>query len=384
MPRATYVPINGDVLTWSMNEAGVDDVELAVRCGTTPDVVEAWREGDEKPTKTQFNRLVARLRRPAAVYFLAEPPADDPVIRAFRSPPGATADRELLDAELRAIQTAERLQKIARWVREERGDDTVAIPRIKPTTTVMGPALTAAHRFLEWRASDQFAAATASEAARMLRRRLEGVGILVLQFSMKQEGCRGFSLYDDMAPVIAVNSAYTTEARIFSYMHEYAHLAHGSGSICARVPNSALETRCERFAAAFLMPKTPFVHYIDELFGPGEAISSTNDVARIAKRFKVSLRATALRLERVGRAAPGLYNRVDADADFKGGGGFSRDNAAPGVRLREWGTGYAELLLDAERRGLLGRTDLLEYFNLSNRELSDLRSRVEVGAGAEG
>jgi hypothetical protein len=54
------------------------------------------------------------------------------------------------------------------------------------------------------------------------------------------------------------------------------------------------------------------------------------------------------------------------------------------VRLREWGTGYADLLLDAERLGLLGRTDVLEYFNLSNVQLHELRSLVETGGGAEG
>ena len=120
MARATYVPINGDVLAWRWSRAGVDDVELAERCDTSPDVVEEWREGEREPTKTQFGRLVARLRRPASIYFLAEPPELDPAIRAFRSPPGAAQERHLLDAELRAIATAERLQKVARWVREHR------------------------------------------------------------------------------------------------------------------------------------------------------------------------------------------------------------------------------------------------------------------------
>jgi Zn-dependent peptidase ImmA (M78 family) len=384
MARAIYVPINGDVLAWAMREAGVDDIELSARCKTTPDVVEAWREGDEEPTKTQFKQLVARLRRPASVYFLKEPPEADPVIRAFRRPPGATNDRELLDQERRAVQAAERLQKIAKWIREQRDDEPVAIPHIPRPPNTKETTLNAAHRFLDWRVGDQFAASSASESARMLRQRLEAVGILVLQFPMTQDGCRGFSLYDELAPVIAVNSAYTTEARTFSYMHEYAHLARGAGSICKRLPDSDLETRCESFAAAFLMPKLAMESFLDDTFGPGEEISSTAEVARIAKRFKVSLRAAALRLDRLERAASGLYGRVDAEADFKGKGGFSKDNAAPAVRLRDWGSGYAELLLDAERRGLLGRTDLLEYFNLSNRELSELRARVETGAGAEG
>ena len=72
MARATYVPINGDVLAWAMEQAGVDDLELAERCGTSPDVVEEWRDGDLEPTKTQFRQLVARLRRLRPSYFLAE------------------------------------------------------------------------------------------------------------------------------------------------------------------------------------------------------------------------------------------------------------------------------------------------------------------------
>lgn len=364
-----------------MEQAGVDDVELAERCETSPEVVAEWRNGDSKPTKTQFRRLVARLRRPSSVYFLSERPADDPVIRAFRSPPGAAQERRLLDAELRAIQTAERLQKVARWIREQRADDPVAIPRYAGDVNA---ALRATRGFLNWNLSDQVAAPSSSEMAKQLRRRLERVGILVLQFPMTPDGCRGFSLHDDLAPVIAVNSAYTVEARVFSYMHEYAHLARGSGAICSRLPDSQLERRCELFAAAFLMPRRAFQDYVDQTFGDDAAIASVEDVAKIARRFKVSLRAAALRLERVGRAASSLYARVDAEADFKGGGGFSRDNSAPAVRLREWGTGYAELLLGAERQGWLGRTDVLEYFNLSNGQLTELRSRVEAGAGAEG
>ncbi len=113
-------------------------------------------------------------------------------------------------------------------------------------------------------------------------------------------------------------------------------------------------------------------------------VSSLDEVGRVARRFRVSLRATALRLEKLGRAVEDLYARVDAEADFKGGSGFARDDAAPAIRLREWGTGYAELLLEAERQGWLGRTDVLEYLNLSNGQLSDLRGRVEAGVAAEG
>lgn len=173
MARATYVPINGQVLAWAMEHAGVDDVELAERCGTSPDVVEDWRQGDLEPTKTQCRQLVARLRRPSSIYFLAEPPDDDPVIRAFRSPPGAKGERHLTDAELRAIQTAERIQKVAKWVRERRGDDPIAIPRFTSTPNRLAAELKTAHEFLGWDVSDQVDAKSTSEVAKLLRARLE-------------------------------------------------------------------------------------------------------------------------------------------------------------------------------------------------------------------
>ena len=378
MARATYVPITGLVLDWAMREAGVDDEELAERCSTEASVVAQWREGETKPTKTQFRALVSRLRRPSAIYFLAEPPREDPTLRAFRYPPATLGERDLSDPEVRAIRTAERIQRIARWVREQRGDSLVELPPGPSTGAEITQAVRAARQFLRWSVRDQTDAASSSEVARALRGRLEDVGILVLQLPMKQEGCRGFSLHDDLAPVIAVNSAYNTEARIFSFLHEFAHLASGADSICARVPDSSVERRCERFAARFLMPKPAFTEWVVNRFG--ESVSSIDDVGRIARHFKVSLRATALRLEAVELAAAGLYERVDADADFKGEGGFSRDNSAPAIRLREWGTGFASLLMAAEDAGVLTRPDVLEYFNLSNGQLRELHDRVEFAS----
>lgn len=363
-----------------MDQAAVGDLELAERCGVDVDAVREWRSGASRPTKTQFAKLVARLRRPSSVYFLPEPPDADPVLRAFRGPPGSSRHRPLEDKELIALQSAERIQKIARWVRAERGDDVISLPTISSSTTLRAQA-DGARDHLGWRLVLQTEAKSSSEVARLLRARLEEAGILVLQFSMTPSGCRGFALHDEHAPVIAVNSAYTTEARVFTMLHEYAHIARGAGHICSRVPDSLVERRCENFAAAFLMPRDDLQRFVSHSLGVRE-VSSMGQVARIARHYKTSLRAAALRLVRIERAADGLYDLVDEQADFKGAG-FSRDNTGAAVRLREWGAGYAELLFDAERRGLLGRTDLLEYFNLPNGQLHEVRARIEAGGVVE-
>jgi Zn-dependent peptidase ImmA (M78 family) len=241
-----------------------------------------------------------------------------------------------------------------------------------------GVAAQTARDLIGWRLALQTQAASSSDVSRALRTRLEDAGILVLQLPMGENGCRGFSLYDTTAPVLVANTAYTTEARIFSFLQEFAHLLRGRSWICSQIPESSVEYWCEGFAASFLMPKEQFLAYAERRFG-NRLISMTEEVSSLARHFRVSLRATAVRLRELERAQEGLYDRIDAEADFKRGGGFSRDNSAAAVRLREWGSGYARLLLNAEERGLLGRTDLLEYLNVSNTQLGEIRSRVEAG-----
>jgi len=61
-------------------------------------------------------------------------------------------------------------------------------------------------------------------------------------------------------------------------------------------------------------------------------VRTVDDVGSIARRFRVSLRATAVRLIRLNRADHGLYERVDREADFKGpGGGGGGETRAEGL-----------------------------------------------------
>jgi hypothetical protein len=131
------------------------------------------------------------------------------------------------------------------------------------------------------------------------------------------------------------------------------------------------------------MPKAPFADYVVQRFGD-EEIADIEEVESIARRFKVSLRAAALRIEHLNLGVEGLYARVDAQADFKGSGGFSKDNTAPAIRLREWGPSYARTIADAQDRGLLTPADALEYLNVSGGQYKDVVNRLHaIDASAE-
>ena len=101
-----------------------------------------------------------------------------------------------------------------------------------------------------------------------VRARLEDRGVLALQLSIGEDGCRGFSFHDDLKPLIAVNTAYTAPARLFSYLHEVGHLMRQSDAICIGYAQTAAERWCERFAASFLLPSREPAHAHRRAFRP--------------------------------------------------------------------------------------------------------------------
>src|SRR3954447_3556788 len=89
-----------------------------------------------------------------------------------------------------------------------------------------------------------------------------GSGVVVFLFQLGADNCRGFSLWHDRAPVIAINTTWNDEARTFTLFHEVGHLVTRTNSACTSAPASAVtgawdpaERWCERFAAAALVPE---------------------------------------------------------------------------------------------------------------------------------
>jgi len=382
MATATLVPITGAVLEWAMDQGGYEDTDVAARCGVTPTDVARWRAGTAQPTKTQFSRLVTLLKRPSMLFFLPDPPTDAGIPASFRHPPGEDTQRKLLPVEARSIRTARRLQKISTWVLRKRGGEPIELPRIGSSENPERAALVAT-RYFEWEVANQLQARDSSEVVQRLRRLFEDSGLLVLHLPLTASGCRGFSLYSEYAPLIAINTHYDAPARVFSYIHELGHLLTRTDSICSRLGGQALERWCEQFAAAFLLPERPFLSFVEGEFGL-DAAQDRQQIGFLASRFKVSLSAVTVRLIRLGLAPPDLYDRVlNLDADLKKRGGGLEGATAPQVRVREWGRSYPRLILNAERAGLLQRHDVLEYLNLSASQLPALQEELELAGWDE-
>ena len=108
-------------------------------------------------------------------------------------------------------------------------------------------------------------------ALKAWRSALQGVGIFVFKDAFRTDDFFGFSLYDDIFPLIYVNNSATKTRQTFTLFHELGHiLFHTSGIDTPEdhfIPalserNRRIEVLCNSFAAHFLVPEDAFARAV--------------------------------------------------------------------------------------------------------------------------
>ncbi len=368
MPHATQVPVTPSVVKWALSESGYQRDELAAASGVSPATVESWATGDAKPTLTQLRAFANKLKRPIATFLLPRPPRLLVPTLELRRAPGERRT-ELNADERRLVRTAARLQRVLSWMGRELERPSAEIRRIAITVSAETAAADTRNRLdalrprpARWRSG--------SAAFRWWRATVEQSGVFVLTLPMGPAACRGFSLWDDHAPVIAVNSAWSAEARLFTLFHEYGHLITRTNSACLEgahrrtAPQTdSVERWCEQFAAAVILPLAD-VKALLVAQGWQHGVPNVRAVRTIATRFRASLRATTLRLIGLDAAGWNLYASLPLNADRRtqGGGGKGRDRVQ--LRHDQYGEHAVGLFATALQRDVVSRGDVLDYLDL--------------------
>ena len=143
------------------------------------------------------------------------------------------------------------------------------------------------------------------------RRAVEGRGVLVFQSSrIDIDEMRGFSIAARTLPVIVVNPKDYPLARVFTLLHEVAHLAIRQAGVCDLAGEKSVEVFCNAVAAAALVPREAF---LDQTIGmKGDEHWTDETVRWLAKHFSVSNTVVLRRLVTVGKASTEFYRRKTA------------------------------------------------------------------------
>lgn len=372
--------VEPSVLRWARESIDMTPVAAARKIGVPDDRVAAWESGEAQPTIAQLRKAAVVYRRSLGVFFLSEPPKDFDTLRDFRRHEGAAAGAWSpgLHEEYRRAHV-QREQALALYELEDTEPPSAwRLAQLPPGDEELASA--ARHALLEGSPLPlPQASGTVYDHMNTWVASLEAAGVMVMATArggVSPSEMRAMSLYSDVLPVIVVNGADAVRGRLFSLMHEYAHLLLHTGGLCdtisdtnATTPDRQLEARCNGIAASILMPRAAVLAQ-PEVRARERAPDSWdyNSLAAAAAPFGVSAEAMLRRLLTLSRVSLAFYRArreefvrryEEEEARRQAGGGDWYRNT-----VRDLGKGYVRLVASAYNRRVIDAYTASTYLNV--------------------
>ncbi|MEV7400137.1 ImmA/IrrE family metallo-endopeptidase [Streptomyces sp. NPDC091267] len=387
------------VLRWARESIGLSQLAAARKIKVPDHRVSAWESGDSRPTVAQLRRAADVYKRPIAVFFLTEPPTTFDTLRDFRRV--EDADQAEWSPELHAEYRRailQRQQLIELMELDEREPSTAWQIDLLPESDDELAAM-ARRRILDSALTDlPINGGSPYEHLGAWVSGLEESGVLVLTTAggkVSPKEMRALSLHFDQIPVIMVNGADSARGRLFSLLHEYAHLLLHTGGLCDTIsdlravsPDRRLEARCNAIAAVALMPAKAVLRRPQVIARRSDRESWSYESLRAAAApFGVSAEAFLRRLLTLGMVDKAFYSfrRNEFIAAYEeeerktkpSGGNWYRNT------VRDLGKGYVRSVADAHRRRVIDSYTAASYLDAKVGQIAQLAQRASVTQGVD-
>ncbi len=292
------IPVSVPVLQWAAQRAHLHDDDLTVRFRKWP----LWLSGEAQPTLKQLEDFARLTHTAIGYFFLPNPPTLPLPVPDFRT----LEDEALREPSSDLLDTLYLCQQRQDWYRDHARMNGVPELPFVGSASVQEPPERVAQRLRETLGLSVEARRqlpTWTDALRQLIAKAEDAGVLIMVSSVVGSNSRrkldvaefrGFTLADELAPLIFLNGADSKAAQMFTLAHELAHVWLGESGVsdtqAGHVPEQRTERWCNRVAAELLMP-------LEELRATHQSNAPIPDeIQRLAREFKVSTLVALRRL----------------------------------------------------------------------------------------
>lgn len=393
MPKTPPAQVEPALLVWARETIGFTAEEAAKKLGITLERLAEWESGETAPTIAKLRAMADVYKRPLAVFFLSEPPKDFQALSDFRRLPESEIGK--LSPPLRlAIRRARFQQEAAVELREMTEEPMRDAPGLEVGTQNPESFGNAARELLGVPLTTQRNWGDEGTALNAWIEALEDLDVLVLHAQrVAVSEMRGFSISAAKAPVIVLNGADWPRARIFTLLHEFAHILLNDAGVCDlhdRRPDQAtgdIEVFCNRAAAAILLPGESFDADARGIGVPSSGRWEDNDLWALAQRYSVSQEVVLRRLFSLDlttwdflREKQQEYRKVYEEQRSREG----ESTGGPSyyvMRIRDLGRSYIRTALEAYHRDEINASELAGYIEV---KLNNLPKLEEALARREG
>jgi Zn-dependent peptidase ImmA (M78 family)/DNA-binding XRE family transcriptional regulator len=381
--------VKTELLLWGRESAGLSVGAVAKKVGVKPDRIVAWESGDERPSIPQLRKLADAYKRPLAAFYLPAPPPPIERPRDFRRAPGEGLGKDS-PALLLEMRRAIYRREVAVELLDELDEEAPALPITAHPNDDPEELGAQIRGLLGVSYEQQVAWRNDLEAFRSWRAALEDQGVLVfLARKVEPTEMDGFSISHWPLPVVVVNDKNHERRRIFTMLHEFAHVLLREGGICdldedPRHPTDtrSVEVFCNRVAGAALVPMDCL---LDEEVVQGAQDRSAfrdDEIVSLARRYKASREAILRRLLMAGRITEQFYLGKRQQYQQEPWLGKSGGRALPHTKaLNTLGRLFPRLVLEGYGERRITASDLSEYLGLRLKHLPKLEATIHSSSG---
>lgn len=381
--------VKPELLVYAREESGFSVEDAAHKIPVKPERLLACEEGRERLTVNQLRSLSNVYKRPLAFFFLPQPPPKTQTLRDFRRLPDEASEDES-PALRHEVRRARYRRQVSLDLYDELGEEP---PRFTATTSLSANPDNVAKEIrglLGVSQEEQYAFRNERDAFNRWRTAIEDSGALVFQASnVKHSEMRGFSISEDVLPVIVVNIKDVPQARLFTMLHELTHIMLRAGGLCTLEEYQDIEVFCNKVAGAALVPQEWLLsEKVIKDRGPqsewDEAV-----IKALARRYSVSREVIVRRLLIANYATLSFYQRKHEEyrREFETYEPTNKEGFAPPdvLALSYAGRKFVQLVLDSYHQEKITTSDVSDYLEVKVKHLENIERAarsptLEIGA----
>lgn len=282
-----HIEVNHKVLVWARESLALNRNQAAEKTGISARRLIQLEEGEKLITLDELKEFSKAYKRTIATLLLKEPPKEKQLPKDRR-----TIDSEDLgnfhEKSIMAIRKARALAQSYIELKQELG---IEIEKFNFFASMKDQPQLVALKLRQLLNLDELREIkNINHALEAYIEKVESLGIAVFQLSLTQDKLRGFSLTDEVIPIIGIKrGAEQPTAKIFTLFHELGHIILNEGGLCdlSEKPTFEIEKWCNAFAGEAIIPSAELLqmNFVEEQRQAGNKIWRLKDLAVLGNYF---------------------------------------------------------------------------------------------------
>ncbi len=382
---AVNVNIQPEIINWALSQTQEEKLGDKLMNHITQ-----WLNGTKTPTFNQIEEFSKKANIPLGYFFLQTPPVEQIELLEYRTVDSiqfANPSRNLIDT----IHEMERVQDWMTEYRQELGFDVLPVVGSVSGVKDVSVIVNRIREDLELEDTWYEKCKDPRDAFNYIREKLEECGVIVMMSGVVGKNThraldvnefRAFAMVNEWAPLIFINTADSNGAKLFSLLHEVAHIWIGEDDLFNDRRNrvasvSATEVMCNAVAGELIVPKSIFLNKWSTSDIDMDVYATITELAKYFRCGEVVIARKAMDCKKIKQdvyhqvvqTAIDNYNQMKENKESTGGNYYN----TMGSRLDGC---FVRALCESINMGRTSYTEAYRLTNTSHKTFSDVVQRL--------